>query len=102
MYAGRPQPRLRRRRRRTEPGVERERNPRKIGNNGSRSEGAAVVRLKEYALTMASNPAVALLKLAKAGSGAWAGFWRTVARMQKNAHQPWIELEEQIRNEPMK
>ena len=46
---------LRRRRRRTEPGVERERNPRKIDNNGSRSEGAAVVRLKEYALTRASN-----------------------------------------------
>src|SRR5437868_4488559 len=32
---------LRRRCRRTEPGVERERNPRKIDNNESRSEGAA-------------------------------------------------------------
>ena len=74
---------LRRRRRRTEPGVERERNPRKIDNNGSRShkallrraycekhplarvggaEGAAVVRLKEFALTTRpKNPAVALL-----------------------------------------
>lgn len=42
------------------------------------------------------------LKLAKAGSGALAGYWRTVACMQKNAHQPWIELEEQIRQEPIK
>jgi uncharacterized protein YacL len=40
--------------------------------------------------------------LMEPGGGALVGFRRTIFRMDKNVHQLWNDLEEQIRREPIK